>query len=57
VGVLPLMTEHTCDIAASSEAKSYGVKIGTGVAVARALSALSLIHQIHRGLDAACTCK
>jgi len=37
VGVLPLMTEHTCCIAASYEAKTYGVKTGTGVAEARSL--------------------
>jgi DNA polymerase-4 len=31
------MTEHTCCIAASYEAKTYGVKTGTGVAEARSL--------------------
>jgi DNA polymerase IV len=37
VGVLPLLTEHTCCIAASYEAKGYGVKTGTNVADAKTL--------------------
>ncbi len=35
VGVLPLMAETTCCIAASYEAKAFGVKTGTGVRDAR----------------------
>ncbi|MES2501141.1 MAG: DNA polymerase [Pseudomonadota bacterium] len=35
VGVLPLMAESTCCIAASYEAKAFGVKTGTGVRDAR----------------------
>lgn len=35
VGVLPLMTESTCCIAASYEAKAFGIKTGTGVRDAR----------------------
>ncbi len=37
VGVVPLQTEHTCCIAASYEAKAYGVKTGSTVAEARSL--------------------
>ncbi len=35
VAILPMMTDHTCVIAASYEAKAYGVKTGTGVREAR----------------------
>ncbi len=37
VGVLPVLAETTCCIAASYEAKRYGVKTGTSVAEARRL--------------------
>jgi DNA polymerase-4 len=37
IGVLPLLTENTCCIAASYEAKGYGVKTGTNVAEAKLL--------------------
>ncbi len=37
LGVLPVMAETTCCIAASREAKRFGVKTGTGVAEARRL--------------------
>jgi DNA polymerase-4 len=37
VGVIPIETENTCCIAASYEAKGYGVKTGTNVADARLL--------------------
>ncbi len=37
VGIVPVMAETTCCIAASREAKARGVKVGTGVAEARAL--------------------
>lgn len=37
VGVLPVMAETTCCIAASYEAKAFGVKTGTGVREARKL--------------------
>lgn len=37
VGVLPVMAESTCCIAASYEAKRFGVKTGTSVAEARRL--------------------
>lgn len=37
VGVVPLLTENTCCIAASYEAKAHGVKTGTGVREARQL--------------------
>ncbi len=37
VGVLPMMAETTCCIAASYEAKAFGVKTGTSVADARRL--------------------
>ncbi|MCL5964798.1 MAG: hypothetical protein M1369_03305, partial [Deinococcus sp.] len=37
VGVVPVMAETTCCIAASYEAKKFGVKTGTMVAEARAL--------------------
>lgn len=37
VGVVPVMAETTCCIAASYEAKAYGVKTGTQVAQARRL--------------------
>ena len=35
VGVLPVMAETTCCIAASYEAKAFGIRTGTGVAEAR----------------------
>lgn len=35
LGVLPVMTDSTCCIAASYEAKAFGVKTGTGVREAR----------------------
>ena len=37
VGVVPVMAETSCCIAASVEAKTYGVRTGTGVAEARRL--------------------
>ena len=37
VGILPMMAETTCCIAASYEAKAFGVKTGTNVADARRL--------------------
>lgn len=37
VGVVPMMTNSTCCLAASYEAKAYGIKTGTGVAEARHL--------------------
>ncbi len=37
MAVVPVMSDTTCCIAASYEAKSYGVKTGTGVAEARIL--------------------
>jgi len=37
VGVVPVMAETTCCIAASYEAKAHGVRTGTGVAEARRL--------------------
>lgn len=37
VGVIPVETEHTCCIAASSEAKARGVKTGTPIREARRL--------------------
>ena len=37
LGVLPVMAETSCCIAASVEAKTFGVKTGTGVAEARRL--------------------
>ncbi|MEM1009509.1 MAG: DNA polymerase, partial [Myxococcota bacterium] len=37
VGVAPVMTESTCCIAASYEAKAYGIKTGTRISEARAL--------------------
>jgi DNA polymerase IV len=37
IGVLPVMAETTCCIAASYEAKAFGVKTGTGVRDARKL--------------------
>lgn len=37
VAVLPMMTDHTCAIAASYEAKAYGVKTGTIIRDARRL--------------------
>ena len=37
IGVVPVVTDSTCCIAASSEAKRHGVKTGTGVAEARSL--------------------
>jgi len=36
IGVVPLMADTTCCLAASYEAKAFGVKTGTGVADARA---------------------
>ncbi len=35
VGVVPMLSDHTCCIAASYEAKAYGVKTGTNVAEAK----------------------
>ena len=46
LAVVPLMAETTCCIAASYEAKAFGVKTGTGVAEAR-----NLCHDI-RFMDA-----
>ena len=37
VGVVPVMAESSCCIAASYEAKAFGIKTGTGVAEARRL--------------------
>ena len=37
VGVVPVMAETSCCIAASVEAKTFGVRTGTGVAEARRL--------------------
>ena len=37
VGVVPVMAESSCCIAASYEAKAFGVKTGSGVAEARHL--------------------
>ena len=37
VGIVPVLAETTCCIAASRQAKARGVKVGTGVAEARAL--------------------
>lgn len=37
VAVVPTMTDYTCAIAASYEAKAYGIKTGTGIAAAKAL--------------------
>ena len=37
VGVIPVATEHTCCIAASYEAKAFGVKTGTPIPEARRL--------------------
>ena len=37
VGVIPVMAESSCCIAASYEAKAFGIKTGTGVAEARRL--------------------
>ncbi|MCH2063268.1 MAG: hypothetical protein MK194_06035, partial [Roseibacillus sp.] len=37
VGVAPVMAETSCCIAASYEAKHYGVKTGTGIREARQL--------------------
>ena len=37
VGIVPVLAETTCCIAASRQAKVRGVKVGTGVAEARAL--------------------
>src|SRR5947207_2486540 len=34
--VVPVLTEHTCAIAASYEAKARGIKAGTSVSLARA---------------------
>jgi len=35
IGIVPLITENTCCIAASYEAKAYGIKTGTSVADAK----------------------
>lgn len=35
VAVVPMMTDYTCAIAASYEAKAYGIKTGTGIADAK----------------------
>jgi DNA polymerase-4 len=37
IGIVPLITEHTCCIAASYEAKAYGVKTGINLEVAKQL--------------------
>ncbi len=37
VAVVPMMTDYTCAIAASYEAKAYGVKTGTNIAEAKKL--------------------
>src|SRR6187401_178012 len=37
VGIVPVVTDSTCCIAASKEAKKFGVKTGTGVREARQL--------------------
>ncbi len=37
VGVIPVRTDHTCVIAASVQAKAFGVRTGTGVREARKL--------------------
>ncbi|MFN3827906.1 MAG: Y-family DNA polymerase [Micavibrio sp.] len=37
VAVVPMMTDYTCAIAASYEAKAYGIKTGTGIAEAKKL--------------------
>ncbi|QQG37183.1 MAG: impB/mucB/samB family protein [Micavibrio aeruginosavorus] len=37
VVVVPMMTDYTCAIAASYEAKAYGIKTGTGIAEAKKL--------------------
>lgn len=37
VAVVPMMTDYTCAIAASYEAKAYGIKTGTGIAEAKQL--------------------
>ena len=37
IGIVPLITEHTCCIAASYEAKVYGVKTGINVEEAKQL--------------------
>ncbi len=48
VGVLPVMAETTCCIAASYEAKAFGVKTGTGVREARALCpGIVFVHAQH----------
>ncbi len=48
VAVVPVMAETTCCIAASYEAKRFGVKTGTRVAEARRLCpALELVHARH----------
>ncbi len=49
VGVVPVMTDKTCCIAASYEAKKFGVKTGTMVADARKLCpGIRLIEARHR---------
>ncbi len=49
VGVVPVMTDRTCCIAASYEAKKFGVKTGTMVADARKLCpGIQLIEARHR---------
>ncbi|MGH2569231.1 MAG: DNA polymerase Y family protein, partial [Bacteroidota bacterium] len=37
VVVAPMMTDSTCAIAASYEAKRYGIKTGTGIGEAKAI--------------------
>ena len=37
IGIVPVLAETTCCIAASYAAKARGVKVGTGIAEARAL--------------------
>ncbi len=63
VGVLPVMSEATCCIAASRQAKKFGVRTGTGVREAKALCPeivftvarhdeyVKLHHRIHRLVD------
>lgn len=48
VAVVPVMTDSTCCIAASYEAKAYGIKTGTGVGEARNLCPdLVCVHARH----------
>src|ERR1700682_600605 len=48
VAVVPVMTDSTCCIAASYEAKAYGIKTGTRVGDARKLCpGLHLVEAVH----------